>query len=432
VHAQADTLEQDTVEMTIGSQSNVVVKPKSRFQLRDLLYGGSYKVSEQTRFALDPLLSNGGFNTVDGYHAEWGVRFYSSSKAKTDWSVGPHIRYAFAREAWDYRLLTRLGGGRSGHKWAVVAEGGRYPFQLNPENPIHPVVNGFMSLFFERNYMKIYEKDYVLLGFQKGFGREFNGSCSFEWARNVQLKNHSKSVVFESKRHSYTSNIPLNNEIDTASFPTHHSAIFNASFTASPWLKYTVRNGYKSVIENSSPVLTLGYQAAIPGLFDSEVEFHRVEAGIRHVLSFPGGGLLNFNVTGGAFLSVKDIYFPQFRHFSGNRTPFATLDPAKSFRMMDYYSFSTQNEYLALFTNYQFRKLLATQIFEVRLAGIKESIFLNLLETPSSDHYFELGYGLNYIFRLFRLEFVTAWQDLKYQDFAVRIGIAANLDNLFN
>jgi hypothetical protein len=66
------------------------------------------------------------------------------------------------------------------------------------------------------------------------------------------------------------------------------------------------------------------------------------------------------------------------------------------------------------------------------MLGVRESIFLNALETPHSDHYFELGYGLNYIFRIFRLEFVTAWQDFKYQDFSVRIGIAANLNNLFN
>lgn len=432
VNAVADSTERDSVEFTVGSQSGVVVKSKSKFQLRDLIYGGSYKISEGTRFALDPLLGGIGFNTVDGYHVEWGVRFYSSTKPKLTWSLAPNIRYAFAREAWDYRLLSRLGGGRSEHQWGIVAEGGRYPFQLNPDNPIHPLVNNFMSLLFERNYMKIYEKDYVLLGLQKSFGRKYKAAVSGEWARNMQLTNHSDFTVFDSKKRTYSSNIPVNQEIDTTYFPTHRSAIVDIELTASPWLKYSIRNGRKSVVDNSSPELSLLYRAAVPGLFDSDVEFHLVEAGIKHTIGFAGGGLLNFNVTGGTFFGDKTMYFPQFRHFAGNLTPFATLDPAKSFRMLDYYALSTQNEYLTVFSNYQFRKLLATQIFEVRLAGIKENVFLNVLETQSSDHYFELGYGLNYIFRVFRLEFVTAWQDFKYQDFAVRIGIAANLDNLFN
>ena len=377
-------------------------------------------------------MANINFNTVDGYHAEWGVRFYASSNVKTEWSIAPKVRYAFSREAWDYRVLTRLAGGRPGHKWGIVAEGGRYPFQLNPENPIHPLVNGFMTLLFEKNYMKIYEKDYALLGFQKRFNRKYNGSISAEWAKNRQLANHSDFVIFDSKKRTYTSNIPVNEEIDTAYFPTHRSSIITLDFTASPWLKYAIRNGRKSVIDHSSPELSFKYRTSIPGLLDSELDFHQIEAGVKHTLGFAGGGILNFNLTGGTFFGEKDMFFPQFRHFAGNRTPFATLDPAKSFRMLDYYAFSTPNEYLTLFANYQFRKLLATQIFEVRLAGIKESVFLNLLETQSSDHYFELGYGLNYIFRVFRLEFVTSWQDFKYQDFAVRIGIAANLNNLFN
>jgi hypothetical protein len=342
------------------------------------------------------------------------------------------VRYAFSREAWDYKLITRLSGGQSGRRWGFVAEGGRYPFQLNPENPIHPLVNGFMTLLFERNYMKIYEKDYVLLALQKRFDRKYNGSISAEWAKNRQLVNHSDFIIFDSRKHEYTSNIPLNREIDTTYFPEYTSSVVTFDFTASPWLRYTIRNGSKSVIDHSSPELSVRYRTSIPGLLDADSEFHQLELGVKHTLRFAGGGILNFNATGGAFLGAKQLYFPHFRHFSGNRTPFATLDPAKSYRMLDYYTFSTGNEYFTLFTNYQFRKLLATQIFEVRLAGIKESVFLNLLETQSSDHYFELGYGLNYIFRVFRLEFVTAWQDLKYQDFAVRIGIAANLDNLFN
>ena len=430
-HAVVDSVDKDSMQFTVGDQNNVVVKSRSKFQLRDLLYGGSYKISERARFALDPLLNNIGFNTVDGYHAEWGVRFYSASNAKLNWSVGPRIRYPFARDVLDYQLLTRFGVGRFEHKWGLVLEVGRYPFQLNPDNPIHPLINNFMSLLFERNYMKIYEKDYILLGLQKDFGREIRAALSGEWAKNEQLMNHSDFLVFDNKKRTYTSNIPVNNEIDTTYFPTYRSAILNFKITTSPWLKYSIRNGAKSVVDNSSPELSIQYRVAIPGLFDSDIDYHQIEGGIRHTIRFAGGGLLNFNLTGGTFPGNKVLYFPQFRHFAGNRTPFATLDPAKSFRMLDYYTFSTQNEYLTVFTNYQFRKLLATQIFEVRLAGLKESVFLNFLETQSSDHYVELGYGLNYIFRVFRLEFVTAWQDFRYQDFAVRIGIAANLDNLF-
>jgi len=66
------------------------------------------------------------------------------------------------------------------------------------------------------------------------------------------------------------------------------------------------------------------------------------------------------------------------------------------------------------------------------MLGIKENIFVNYLNTDFSDNYFEAGYSIDNIARFFRLEFVSSFQDFKFQDFGVRIGIATNLDNLFN
>jgi hypothetical protein len=281
--------------------------------------------------------------------------------------------------------------------------------------------------------MKLYQKEFILLGWQKEFSDKYDINTTVEWAKNLELVNHSDFSVFDSDKRAYTPNAPVNAAVGgEAHFPEHNSLIWNTQLTARPWVKYTIRNGRKNEIENSSPTFSLQDRFGIPDALDSDIDFHHAEVRMQHTFDFPAGGILNFNIGGGAFLGNGKAYFPQWKHFAGNRTPFATQDPAKSFRMLDYYLLSTDQEYVTLFTNYQFRKLLATQIFEVRLLGIRESIFLNALEAPSSDHYFELGYGLNYIFRIFRLEFVTAWQDFKYQDFSVRIGIAANLNNLFN
>ena len=61
----------------------------------------------------------------------------------------------------------------------------------------------------------------------------------------------------------------------------------------------------------------------------------------------------------------------------------------------------------------------------VKVTGIKENLFFNYLNTPSSKHYTELGYTIDNIFRIFRVEFIQSFQDWKAKDFGVRIGIAA-------
>jgi hypothetical protein len=69
---------------------------------------------------------------------------------------------------------------------------------------------------------------------------------------------------------------------------------------------------------------------------------------------------------------------------------------------------------------------------EVRLLGLKENIFFNYLKTDTSPHYAELGYSLDNIFRLFRLELVGGFQDFDYEEFGFRIGISTSIANLIN
>ena len=111
----------------------------------------------------------------------------------------------------------------------------------------------------------------------------------------------------------------------------------------------------------------------------------------------------------------------------GNLSPLTTLDPASGYRLLPSYFYSTTGAYLTGFANFQFRKLLLTQITVLRFAGLKENLFLNYLATDNSKNYFELGYGLDNIFRFFRIEAVASFQDGKYLDFGLRIGISTVL-----
>jgi hypothetical protein len=137
-------------------------------------------------------------------------------------------------------------------------------------------------------------------------------------------------------------------------------------------------------------------------------------------------------VNAGIFINDDQMSFIDYVHYLGNRTPITTLDPAGSFRLLDYYKHSTNDKYFAGHVHYQFRRFLFTQMFLLRAAGIRENIFVNHLEAPTANHYTEFGYSIDYILRIFRLEFVSSFQNGSYRDFGVRIGIASNLDDIFS
>ncbi|HYD91055.1 MAG TPA: DUF5686 family protein, partial [Flavobacterium sp.] len=109
-----------------------------------------------------------------------------------------------------------------------------------------------------------------------------------------------------------------------------------------------------------------------------------------------------------------------------------TTDPVGSFRLLDYYMFSTSDRYATANVHYQFRKFLVTTIPYVRLAGIRENIFVNYLATPTSENYTEVGYSIDGILRIFRLEAAAAFRDGKYLDYGFRFGIATTLTGEFS
>jgi len=68
----------------------------------------------------------------------------------------------------------------------------------------------------------------------------------------------------------------------------------------------------------------------------------------------------------------------------------------------------------------------------IRVTGITENIFVNYLAAPTSKNYTEVGYGIDGILRIFRLEAAAAFQDGKYLNYGFRVGIATSISVNFN
>jgi hypothetical protein len=233
--------------------------------------------------------------------------------------------------------------------------------------------------------------------------------------------------VNRDKIEGYTPNDPANLEVNSTIFDEHQAFVGSALVTARPWLKFKIRNGRKSEVNNSTPTLSLLYRKGFDDVLLSDINFDQAELGIKH--SFKNGvrGRVDMNLRIGGFFNADSLAFMDYKHFLGNRTPFSTTDPAGSFRLMDYYLFSTSDKYFAANVHYNFRRFLVTSIYELRMLGISENVFVNYLATPTSKNYTEVGYSIDGILRIFRLEGAVAFRDGKYLDYGFRIGIATNI-----
>lgn len=399
------------------------------FNLYDVLLGDRYKIKNKTYFQIhtpQPF-----YNTVEGFNVDYRLSF-SKTFENGNWiSVGPTARYAFAREKLSGIISTQLGIGERNKRTDITLRGGRYISQINRDEPIHPLVNTFMSLFFERNYMKIYEKDFAELRYRKKVNSKLNVRFGAAYEKRYQLNNNTTYRFFDAKGQRFTSNTPLNESLISTDFPAHEAFTIDAKVEYMPWQKYRIYNDRRYAVEGSSPTFELAYTKALPGIAGAKIDYDLVEVGAKYDFNIGVRGLVDFKLAVGKFLNNDSLSFIDYKHFLGNRTPFATASPVGSFRLLDYYKFSTDDQYFTANVHYQFRKFLFTQIPLVRLSGVRESFFTNYLVNDLTTSYVELGYGINYILRIFRLEAVTSLEGGKYRDFGVRIGIAANLDDIF-
>jgi hypothetical protein len=296
------------------------------------------------------------------------------------------------------------------------------------DNPIWPIVNSFTTLFLEKNLMKIYERDYVDVLYRYRFNPYLTIQTDWSWMRRYELMNNSDWTLIDNKNiESYSENRPVNDELADTMFDPHNAFIGSVSLTARPWLKFRIRNGRKYEISSSSPILSFKYRKGFNSIFDSQVNFDQLELGFKHSFKIGVRGKIDFATTAGIFLNADQLYFMDYKHFLGNLTPFSTNDPVGSFRLLDYYQHSTSDKYLTANAHYKFRKFLVTNFMYVRMLGIQENIFINYLASPTSKNYTEVGSSIDGILRIFRLEAAAAFQDGKYLNYGIRIGIATTI-----
>ncbi|QCR21534.1 DUF5686 and carboxypeptidase regulatory-like domain-containing protein [Pontibacter sp. SGAir0037] len=410
-----------------GVDSANVIR-KKRFKPTDLIGGASYNLSPKMRLYLDPTLAQTHYNTVEGVNVNVSGKLrYQYDSLRRTFEVAPMLRYGFSSK--DFYAKSRFShtvqDGLASR--SMFLEGGKFVPQFNEDEPIHPYINTLSTLFFRRSYMKLYEKWYAKAGYAYKPTASLKLNGSLEWAQRNQLYNKADYSLLYGENRTFTPNLPENNELADTGFPQHEALIFQADVSYRPALRYRVYNGRKYPVLEQSPELLLMYRKGISGALGSDVDLDQVQLGVKHGFSFGVRGRLELEALGGTFLNNNSMYFMDYQHFDGNRTILSSLRPAGAFRLLDYYAYSTARSYFSGHTHYQFRRFLLTQLPEVRFAGLKENIFVNYLKTSTSPHYYELGYSLDNVFRVFRVEAAASFQDRSFKEFGFRVGVATFL-----
>ncbi len=424
-----DYKKKDSLEVIKNSQpyqdsvDRIRNKPSfGNFFLGGYTYSNSYR---RIAYRFDPVLSlTGGpsilqYNTVEGAVANVGMEYVRSFEDRRRYEIQPTVRYGFSNEKLNAKLRLSYTYNPV-RRSEITAEGGRYVEQINSMNPISPFVNTVYTLLQHENYMKLYQRDYGKLTFRSELLNGLNLLANLDYATRRPLQNTTDYTLRERTDTGFTSNVPVNAELPDATFSEHQA--LTASFTVSfrPGQEYITRPDQKINLGSKYPIISLGFRAGIKA-FGSDVNYQTAALRVYDNLSFGLLGRSTYSFTAGTFWNNDNMLLLDYKHFNGNQTIFAGT--YEGFQLLDYYRYSTNNRYLEGHFEHHFNGFIFNKIPLFRKLKWQEVAGLHYLHTQESKDYMELALGVEHIFKIIRVDFVTSFQARERAQTGIRIGL---------
>lgn len=409
---------QDSIQIVKEEEGKKTRPDSSNFKFSHILTGNTYALGNQNSlYFKSPLLSIS-YNTVEGnainllteWQKKWGKSYVFSLK--------PLIRYSFGRKRVYGNVETNIGN----NKWNLMLSGGEMASQINPNNPVPPLPNSLAARFFDRNFMKLYQKQYATAEYTlRNIGDILSVSAKVDYEHRKELFNQeSARPIFLWNQFGFTPNRPISKELANTGFPEHNALLLDLTATLRPWRRYLIRNGKKRYLRSKGPSFGINYKSGLG--FAGDVDYSLLQGNIRQDLNLGPRSNLEYFIGGGSFISTEKMYFPDYRHFMGNEFFFQYAYPPDQFRMLQYYRYSTSSWFFQAHAIWNLQRFALTRIEPLRLIGISETLQLHYLKVPTIRNYTEVVYGIDNIVRVIRLEAVAQFHGSHFKGMGFRLG----------
>ncbi len=382
-------------------------RKSNKFKPMALLSGYSWENSfKHLTFEIASPIEKISFNTVEGWNTslEATINNNFGKEDRRDYTISPSLRYGFSNThfnghiAFRYRYNTqRLS--------TIVLDGGTDLVQINNNMPISELVNSLYSFLAEKNYMKVYEKQYLYASHSTELINGVSIKIGAEYAHRNSVANSSDYKFVDNDSRDYTSNDPYYPSTDEFRFPSHNAFIAEANLAVRPGQKYIDRPEGKYIIGSKLPIIRLSYKKGLK-FAGSNIDYDLIQIGIDDEMRLGLLGRFKYKLVYGDFLSDKNFYIPDLKHFNGNKTWFSDFR-LNDFKNLDYYEYSTNGPYIEVHAEENFGGFLLNKIPIIRKLKLQEIASVHYLHTDILDQYFEFSLGVEKL-GLLRAEIFTS------------------------
>lgn len=378
-------------------------------------------------WSLKPLITQVEYNTVEGVSVNVEQNFrLNKPKSKNTYSLQWNTRYGFSNTHLNSYGEFRISPKRYSYRNRYFQlAGGKRLSQFNHDNPINPITNAFYTLLGRKNYMKLYENWFGSMEYNNRLnnGLRFNINATYE--DRIPVENTTDFSVNKKGGRLMLPNHPY--ELANIPFEKHQALVTTVGLSWQPGQHYIEFPGRKEAIGSKAPTFTLEYSKGIHKVFGSDVDFDKWEFTVNDRMNFKMGGEFQYKFGIGGFLNNKNVQIPDLKHFNGNQT-FYNIKYLNSFQLAPYYRYSNDEKFYAFgHVEHHFNGLLTNKIPLFNKLKWNLVAGANTFFVDKNNYYVELFGGLENIFKLFRVDLVTAYQPGLGNTYGVRVGLGGLL-----
>lgn len=382
---------------------------RNRIRLSGLLFTGqTFTVRKRKETIQFPsLLSTLNYNTVEGAVVAFSPRYTRRFEGRNFLSVNPDIRYGITNRHLNPSLTLGYNFGKK-YFQGISVSAGRTVFQFNNSAPITARINTLSTLLSQANHMKIYEANYLRLIYTTGIGNGLSINGGFQFQDRYSLDNLADPVSWNKRSDKkFTPNYPV--DLTNIPMPRNQAAVITAGITWRPGADYIEFPDRKISLGSDYPTFSASVTKGIHGLLGSDVDYTKWRLGISDDLDLKLAGKFSYNITASGFFDAASTFIPDYQHYLGNQTIFASRE-LSSFQLAPYYFYSNTTSFsVAAHAEYHLNGLLSNKIPGFKKLNWFFVTGANALHIKNGQEYYELLFGIENIGKLIRVDFVQGF-----------------------
>ena len=397
--------------------------------MKAMVFGQTFSEgSKRVSFNVKPFIEQVSFNPVEGLvintGATWTKRLENKIINPRTISLEPNLRYGFSNHHFNAHLTARYHFGTKYYS-SLMLSGGKRIFQFNNQSRIGATTSSISTLIGENNRLKIYEAWYLRGSYVRGIGYGLTWTAAFQYQDRMPLENTTNFVIYNHKNKEYTPNYPY--DLVSENIKRHQVFMLLGSVSWQPGSRYVELPDRKINIGSKWPEFTLQYIQGIDKIFGSDEKFSKWKLSISDDWNFKLKGKFSYRVAIGGFFDTSKVQVPDYQHFNGNTSLFAT-QYLNSFQLLPIYQYSNKAKfYMLAHIEHHFNGFLTNKIPAFRKLNWYLVAGANTFYVNSNFNYMEYFLGLENILKRFRVDIVRGSFNNEKSIMRLRLGLNLNL-----